>query len=409
MDSLKFIFSVLELTIHQESGLKVLRNNDLFARVYVYEHCSNCASNPNPKTIIHEEYKYFPFLQQAKFLLAEKYTPYLSHMPCNTADLNQVLQDLPALQNPSVSPRKRKRSRETEPPQKRRQVAFTDSSTKDINEQPVLPTIGEDNVDPIVHWIQKGHWSKDYFVPDSQDRESLNKYLCLQNYLDKQEEIKMAYLLARAKSTDSLRRKQSESSNATPSDPTPSDQQPRETKSSVYMTAAYETILATKGSYMARTPLKITEISKTLCQSLLNTEQTVPQDTLFRDDLFDETCNSVEGRNEAMVVRYISPLICLSPLVLRIYGAKNLDCLTESVNKGWNSAIPVVYSRPQPDYSVGFGRFVFTDEQLEKLKPFIGEIASLYTSYFMGTWRMYFPFLTCEVKCGAAALDVADR
>ncbi|KAM0267466.1 hypothetical protein ACHAQH_010108, partial [Verticillium albo-atrum] len=22
---------------------------------------------------------------------------------------------------------------------------------------------------------------------------------------------------------------------------------------------------------------------------------------------------------------------------------------------------------------------------------------------------MYFPFLTCEVKCGAAALDVADR
>ncbi|KAK1809904.1 hypothetical protein LTR12_015728 [Friedmanniomyces endolithicus] len=30
-------------------------------------------------------------------------------------------------------------------------------------------------------------------------------------------------------------------------------------------------------------------------------------------------------------------------------------------------------------------------------------------SYFMATWYMYFPFLTCEVKCGAAALDVADR
>jgi hypothetical protein len=58
---------------------------------------------------------------------------------------------------------------------------------------------------------------------------------------------------------------------------------------------------------------------------------------------------------------------------------------------------------------VGFRRSAFTDEQLEKLKPFTGEIASLYTSYFMGTWRMYFPFLTCEVKCGAAALNVADR
>jgi hypothetical protein len=27
----------------------------------------------------------------------------------------------------------------------------------------------------------------------------------------------------------------------------------------------------------------------------------------------------------------------------------------------------------------------------------------------MATWRMYFPFFTCEVKCGAAALDIADR
>ena len=27
----------------------------------------------------------------------------------------------------------------------------------------------------------------------------------------------------------------------------------------------------------------------------------------------------------------------------------------------------------------------------------------------MATWKMYLPFLTCEVKCGAAALDVADR
>lgn len=30
-------------------------------------------------------------------------------------------------------------------------------------------------------------------------------------------------------------------------------------------------------------------------------------------------------------------------------------------------------------------------------------------SFFMATYYMYFPFLTCEVKCGAAALDVADR
>ena len=29
--------------------------------------------------------------------------------------------------------------------------------------------------------------------------------------------------------------------------------------------------------------------------------------------------------------------------------------------------------------------------------------------YFMATWNMYFPFLTREVKCRAAGLDIADR
>ena len=219
----------------------------------------------------------------------------------------------------------------------------------------------------------------------------------------------MAHLLTKAKSVESLPRKQSKSSDATPNDQTPSDQQPRESKSSKYLTAAYETILATKGSFMNRPSWKITAKSKALCQSLLDNTQTVPKDTLFRDDMFDETCNSVQGRNEAMVVRHISPLICPSPLVLRMYGAKGLGFLTESVNEGWNSAIPIIYSRPQPDLSVGFDRSAFTDQQLQRLKPLVGEIADLYTSYFLGTWRMYFPFLTCEVKCGTAALDVADR
>jgi hypothetical protein len=27
----------------------------------------------------------------------------------------------------------------------------------------------------------------------------------------------------------------------------------------------------------------------------------------------------------------------------------------------------------------------------------------------MATYHMYFPFLTCKVKCGAAALDIANR
>jgi hypothetical protein len=41
------------------------------------------------------------------------------------------------------------------------------------------------------------------------------------------------------------------------------------------------------------------------------------------------------------------------------------------------------------------------------LEPFIGGLFDV--SYFIATYYMYLPFLTCEVKCGAAALDIADR
>jgi hypothetical protein len=56
-----------------------------------------------------------------------------------------------------------------------------------------------------------------------------------------------------------------------------------------------------------------------------------------------------------------------------------------------------------------FRRSAFTDDQLEKLKPFVREVTDTFTSHFMATWQIYFPFLTCEVKCGAATLDIADR
>jgi hypothetical protein len=117
----------------------------------------------------------------------------------------------------------------------------------------------------------------------------------------------------------------------------------------------------------------------------------------------------MQDRNEARVVQDVTRLIVPSAETLATYSATHLDTLIESVNKGWNSAISFYGPCPQPDYSVGFGRSVFTGDQLEKLKPFVGEVTDTFTLYFMATWQMYFPFLTCEVKCGAAALDVADR
>lgn len=158
---------------------------------------------------------------------------------------------------------------------------------------------------------------------------------------------------------------------------------------------------------MRKSELGITNGSKDLCQRLLELEQTIPKDSLFEAGVFDKLCEMIQNRNEAKVIQDVSRLIVPSAQTLAIYGARHLKVLVESVNEGWDNSVPITKPRPQPDYSVGFGREAFTDEQLRRLQPFVGNLTD--TSYFMATFYLYFPFLTCEVKCGAAALDIADR
>ncbi|OJD20610.1 hypothetical protein ACJ73_08057 [Blastomyces percursus] len=239
--------------------------------------------------------------------------------------------------------------------------------------------------DPIEHWRREQTWPKEYFEPDCE----------------------MSHLLARKKSASSLRHKRSGLSSLKATSNTPSDQKPREEKSAPYQDPRYSILLETKGSYMDKSELDITDASKRLCRALLEKEQTVPKDSLFHDDTFDKACRKLQDKNEARVIQDISRLIVPSAETFATFGAKTLDVLVESVNEGWNNSISFVGPRPQPDYAVGFRRTAFTEDQLSKIKPILGDVMDL--SFFMATYYMYFPFLTCEVKCGAAALDVADR
>merc|ERR1711964_940898 len=180
-----------------------------------------------------------------------------------------------------------------------------------------------------------------------------------------------------------------------------------EAKSAPYQSPQYTILLEAKGSFMRKWELGIADVSKIICRTLLEAEQMVPEDSLFEDDIFDETCEMIQDRNEAKVIQDIARLIVPSAESLAIRGAKHLKTLIESVNEGWDNSIALTKPRPQPDYAVGFKRTAFTEDQLKRILPFVGGFSEL--SLFMGTYYMYFPFLTCEVKCGAAALDVADR
>lgn len=179
----------------------------------------------------------------------------------------------------------------------------------------------------------------------------------------------MDRLLARKKSPS---RKRSNSATST----TPSDQKPREGKSAPYRDQRYETLLGTKGSFMFKSNLDIAGESKTLCRSLLETQQALPNSSLFRDDLFESTCLKIHSKNEARVIQDITRLIVPSAETLATFGAKHLDILTESVNEGWNNSIPPTGTRSQPDYAVGFAREAFTDDQLAKLSPSIGDFVA---------------------------------
>ena len=340
-------------------------------------------------------------------------------------DLTEISQRPQVLRKPSKPHQKRKRGYQAghsspqdrdRPPSKRPRSSSSNCTAERKLHQEVASDTSKSSTDPLEYWIQNQRWRKEYFEQDSRVREDFERGKSPEEF-DQRDWLQEHYLkepfrpmhglhhlqhlFARKKSSSSLRRKNSEFSFQTPS-----DQLPREVKSAQYRTVEYEIGLEKKGSHMCKFK---DGCKQEHLERLLYSKQTVPRDSLFRDDLFDKTCEKIRNRNEAMVIRDISSLIVPSAQTLATYGATHLNHLYECVNEGWNSTIPFHGTRPQPDYSVGFGRSAFTEEQLKKLEPFVGEIGSKAFTYFMATTRMYFPFFACEVKCGAAALDVADR
>ena len=322
------------------------------------------------------------------------------------------------LHNASKLHQKRKRGQEAgysslqdqdRPPSKRPRTSPPSCGAKGEPQKGAESGTSNNHADPVQTWIQTKRWPSRYFEQDSQAREDFEHDSWPKEQMEESNQVVQyveinggRYPRPIRKVPTSLRRKQSDSS-LTGS----SDQKKRESKSAQYRDARYTMLLAAKGSFLEQSDLGITDTSRTWCTTLLSSVQTVPKETLFRDDIFEKTCRKTQDRNEARVIQDIAQLIVPSVENLATYGARHLDHLIENVNEGWTGSIPVEGPRPQPDYSVGFRRSAFTDEQLKRLDPLIGSVYD--TSFFVATYRMYFQFLTCEVKCGAAALDIADR
>ncbi|PPJ60730.1 hypothetical protein CBER1_11368 [Cercospora berteroae] len=242
----------------------------------------------------------------------------------------------------------------------------------------------------IVFWTENLHWPK---CSSEQDESPLAT--------EHEQEHRVMNILARKRSSTSLNARSQQASG------TLSDSKPSDITGTAYQDARYVALLATKNSYMFESGTGPLDSSKAACQNLLTAEQPIPSSSRFSENVFKLTCQRLQSRNEAKVIQDISRLIVPSVEELVDFGAAHLAPLVESVNESWNNCVSVTKPRPQPDYAVGFRREAFTQGQLDRMQPLVGDLTD--QSMFMATYYMYFPFLTCEVKCGAAALDIADR
>lgn len=82
-------------------------------------------------------------------------------------------------------------------------------------------------------------------------------------------------------------------------------------KSRPYLDDCYEQSLELKGSFMidGEGEEAITQRSKKLCQTLLETIQEVPANTLFEKEHFNATVNNLVGWSETKIIQDISRLL----------------------------------------------------------------------------------------------------
>ena len=258
----------------------------------------------------------------------------------------------------------------------------------EINNDQLSAAISDNHSHRLATWIQKGRYPEDDFESGDRTWGDIKA-----DTLARRPEVDdMNRLLARKKSKASMRNEEVDIEAPT---------ERSEDKSLPYRSPGYEQELKDQKSHLRESPEGITDADQSLCQKLLNKVQTIPQDSLFRDDLFEQTCDKARTRNEARVVEDISPLIAPSAETLTTYGATALQNLVFGVNEPWSESIPITKTRPQPDRYGAYSRDSFNDTQIQKLLPMIGNRVPInFHSFILATWRSFFPFLPVKRKAG---------
>ncbi|KAI9841853.1 MAG: hypothetical protein M1837_000323 [Sclerophora amabilis] len=174
----------------------------------------------------------------------------------------------------------------------------------------------------------------------------------------------------------------------------------------VQYSSAYEVFILTKGLDMdiRKGENFVSEESRKTCTELLQIDAHIIEPTAVPQDKIRNVVLDCRTRNEAMVNRYITPLMIPSIRLSYYCGASHLEHVVDEVNTDWYVQCVLEGPRIRPDLAIGLSSSAFTEGETDKLKR-----CTSVDNWTQFTLQMFFPFLMCEVKCGREGLDVADR
>ncbi|RMD41540.1 hypothetical protein DV735_g3573, partial [Chaetothyriales sp. CBS 134920] len=165
-------------------------------------------------------------------------------------------------------------------------------------------------------------------------------------------------------------------------------------------TARHQDEMLLAGVVMSEQPeiAMITEDQK-LCDTILKTEQSCPQEWLYQHATMLQVLAAVEPRNEARVVRDISPYLFPAPEVEYLRGHAELEHIAEGLGAPWAQCTTWCGPTPKPDGTHSISRFVFSNEERNKLR----------WNKTAACEKGVFPFYICEVKSSDRSLQEAKR
>ena len=147
----------------------------------------------------------------------------------------------------------------------------------------------------------------------------------------------------------------------------------------------------------------IQECAEELYKSLLHSTYESPPSSLFENELYWKTLEIVYNQNKGRVIRDIQPYIVPSAEILALRGCLEITYLREKIVTQWNSVVSFAGPQPYPYFALELATSTFTESEINKLEGQPLDVPSRFTG------NIYFPFLTCEAKCGANGLNESNR